>query len=58
VLLTETMAFVSTNTNVYGIDLATHQTVWSYPGAALLALSQNGIVYIQGAGPLTAINVK
>lgn len=58
VILTNTMAFVSTNLAVYGIDLATHQTVWSYPGEGYLALSQNGILYIQGVGPLVAINVK
>jgi hypothetical protein len=57
VMLTNTMAFVSTNLNVYGIDLVTHRTVWSYPFPGSLALSQNGILYIQGVGPLTAINV-
>jgi PQQ-like domain/Putative Ig domain len=58
VLLTNNMAFVSTNLAVYGIDLNTHLAVWSYPGEGLLALSQNGILYIQGAGQLIAINVK
>jgi hypothetical protein len=58
VMLTNTMAFVSTNLNVYGIDLATRRLVWSYPFPGSLALSQNGILYIQGAGPLTAINVR
>ena len=58
VLLTDTMVFVSTNLAVYGIDLTTHDAVWSYPLAGRLALSQNGILYIQGVGPLTAINVK
>jgi outer membrane protein assembly factor BamB len=55
------MVFISTNTGVYGIDTTTHQTVWSYPavGGARLALSANGILYLQfGQNGLTAINVK
>lgn len=60
-LLTQNMVFISTNTAVYGIDTTTHQTVWSYPagGGARLALSANGILYLQfGANGVTAINVK
>jgi hypothetical protein len=55
------MVFISTNTAVYGIDITTHQTVWSYPaaGGARLAMSANGILYLQfGANGITAINVK
>lgn len=58
VLLTQNMAFVSTNLATYGIDLVTHKTVWSYPLAGRLALSRNGILYIEGGDPVTAINVK
>ena len=62
VLLTQNMAFISTNTAVYGIDTTTHQTVWSYPTSAVgarLALSANGILYLQsGQSGFTAINVK
>ncbi len=60
-LLTQNMVFISTNTAVYGIDTTTHQTVWSYPavGGARLALSANGILYLQfGANGIAAINVK
>jgi len=60
-LLTQKMVFISTNMAVYGIDTTTHQTVWSYPaaGGARLALSANGILYLQfGANGITAINVK
>jgi hypothetical protein len=62
-LLTQNMVFISTNTAIYGIDITTHQTVWSYPtstaGGARLALSANGILYLQfGANGVTAINVK
>jgi hypothetical protein len=68
-LLTNTMIFVSTNLATYGIDTATHQTVWSCPLAGKLALSRSRILYIEGQqtqsptgqsspGTLTAINVN
>jgi len=66
-LLTRNLIFVSTNLATYAIDSSTHQTVWSYPLTGKLALSQNGILYIEGRqsqgspavpGTLTAINVK
>ncbi len=67
-LLTSNMIFVSTNLATYGIDVNTHQTVWSYPLIGKLALSSSGILYIEGhsnqsaspvvPGTLTAINVK
>jgi hypothetical protein len=58
VLLTNSMIFVSTNLATYGIDTITHQLVFSYPFPGRLALSQNGILYIQGTGAIVAINVK
>ncbi|HEY5809562.1 MAG TPA: putative Ig domain-containing protein [Povalibacter sp.] len=58
VLLTDSIIFVSTNLATYGIDRVTHQTVWSYPLGGRLALSQRGVLYIQGVGPLVAITVK
>jgi hypothetical protein len=58
VLLTNSMIFVSTNLATYGIDTITHKLVFSYPFPGRLALSQNGILYIQGTGPIVAINVK
>ncbi len=58
VLLTQNMAFVSTDLAVYGVDLGSHLAVWSYPLSGRVSLSQNGILYIEGASPLTAINVK
>jgi hypothetical protein len=57
-LLTDSMVFVSTNLATYGIDRTTHQIVWSYPFTGRLALSQNGVLYIQGVGPIVAINLK
>lgn len=58
VLKTDTLVFVSTNLATYAIDLATHLPVWSYPQSGRLALSKNGILYIQGEALLTAINLK
>jgi putative Ig domain-containing protein/putative pyrroloquinoline-quinone binding quinoprotein len=58
VLLTNSMIFVSTNLATYGIDAITHNLVFSYPFPGRLALSKNGILYIQGTGPIVAINMK
>jgi hypothetical protein len=58
VLLTDSLIFVSTNLATYGIDFTTHRLVFSYPFPGRLALSHNGILYIQGTGPIVAINVK
>jgi hypothetical protein len=58
VVLTNNLVFVSTNLATYAIDRTSHKTVWSYPLMGRLALSRNGILYIQGATVLTAINLK
>lgn len=58
VLLTNNLVFVSTNLATYAVDLSSHKTVWSYPLMGRLALSKNGILYIQSANLLTAINLK
>ncbi len=63
VLLTQNTLVVSTNLSTYAIDRTTHHVVWSYPIAGNLALSPNGILYIESYGTgsgtttLTAINV-
>jgi hypothetical protein len=58
VLLTSNLIFVSTTLNTYAIDRTSHQMVWSYPASGHLALSANGILYIEGSNTLTAINLK
>jgi hypothetical protein len=58
VLLTKNLVFVSTNLSTYAVEVVTHRAVWSYPLSGRLALSQNGILYIQGKDVLTAINLK
>jgi len=58
VLLTKNLLIVSTNLSTYAIDRTTHHVAWSYPLSGNLALSPNGILYIEGmGGTLTAINV-
>lgn len=58
VLLTKNLVFVSTNRSTYAIDLNSHRTVWSYPMSGRLALSANGVFYIQGVAALAAFNFK
>jgi len=58
VLITDTMIFVGTDSATFGIDRASRALVWSYPLGGRLALSRNGVLYIQGVGPIVAINVK
>lgn len=58
VLLTNNLAFVSTNLSAYVIDLTTHKAVWSYPTCGNLALSSDGVLYLEGTNTLTEINDK
>ena len=58
VLLTNNLVFVSTNLSTYAVDLTTHKAVWSYPTSGNLALSSDGVLYLEGTNTLTAINAK
>ena len=58
VLLTNNLAFVSTNLSTYAIDLNSHQTVWSFPLSARLALSKNRVLYLQSSAYLATVNLK
>lgn len=58
VIVTNNLAFVSTDRATYAVDLETHRPVFSYPAAGKLALSANGVLYIQNADFLTALNLK
>ena len=58
VLLTNNLVFVSTDRATYAIDRQTHHSVWKYPLPSSLALSRSGILYLEGATTLTAVNVK
>ena len=57
VLVTSNLAFVSGYTGTYAIDLTTHKTVWHDAASGKLALSANGILYIQDINNLVAINL-
>lgn len=58
VLLTDNLAFLSTNYATHAIDLLTHRSVWSYPASGKLALSASGVFYIHNSTDLIAINLK
>jgi outer membrane protein assembly factor BamB len=54
---TDTHLFASTQSAVHAIDLASRQSVWSYPASGHLALG-NGALYVAGRdGAVTAIQV-
>jgi len=62
-VVTNNLVFVSTDTNVYAIDLTSHQAVWNYAKPGMLAISGSSILYIvTGAtlsdGGLVAIKLK
>jgi hypothetical protein len=62
-VVTNNLVFVSTDANVYAIDLSTHQAVWQYAKPGMLAISGSSILYIAtGArisdGNLVAIKLK
>ena len=63
IVATNNLVFVSTDANVFAIDLSTHQSVWKYAKPGMLAISGNSILYIAtGAtlsdGNLVAIKLK
>ena len=62
VVVTDNLVFVSTDKNVYAIDLTTHQKVWSYAASGQLAISANFMLYIASStigtpNKLTAIKL-
>lgn len=58
VLVTRNLVFVSSANKTYAIDRGTHEAVWTYPAGGELSISANGILYIQSAARLTAINLR
>ena len=58
VLLTNNLLFVSTDTTTYAVDLTTRQIAWSFPMSGHLALSRNGVLYIQNNLLICAFTVK
>jgi outer membrane protein assembly factor BamB len=57
VIVTDTHVLVSTATHVHAVDLATQESVWSYPVAGSLALADGNLYVTAGVGALTAIAV-
>lgn len=57
VIVTDTHIFVSTADAVYAVDLATGQSVWSYPAGGYLALADSTLFVASSNGVLTAITV-
>jgi outer membrane protein assembly factor BamB len=57
-VVSKNLLFISTNLNTYALDLKSHKVVWSYPAHGYLAISQNGILYIQSPDALVAVNLK
>lgn len=62
-VLTKTHLFVSTDRNVYALDLKTRQAVWTYPAPGMLAISAGRTLYIatgarESDGRLVAIRLK
>lgn len=56
IIVTDNLVFVSTVTQVYAINAATRQTVWTFAKPGRLALSPNGVLYVStsAAGNLPA----
>lgn len=58
-VLTENLLFLSSSVSTYGIDLGTHQVVWSTPQAGKLAMSSNRVLYIvTSVGTIEAITLQ
>lgn len=63
VVVTDNLAFVSTDRAVYAIDLQTRQAVWSHPVPGMISLSASGMLYIvegarESTGRLVAIKLR
>lgn len=53
VVVSNNLAFVSTDSSVYAIDLATHRQVWQFPQAGMLAISASRVLYIATGSTLS-----
>lgn len=63
IIVTNNLVFVSTDTNLYAIDLITHQKVWSIANPGLIAISPDFKMYIttgngKSDGKLVAIKLN
>jgi outer membrane protein assembly factor BamB len=53
----DNLLFVSSERNVYAIDLTTHQTAWTYPAFGRLSISSGLVLYIANPSFTTAGNI-
>lgn len=63
IVVTRNILFVSTDKNVYALDLATRLPVWSYPKPGMLAISADRTLFIatgarESDGRLVAVKLK
>jgi outer membrane protein assembly factor BamB len=59
IVVTNKHVFVGLREQTVAVDLDTHAVVWSYPMGGTLAISDRGVLYIQGLqGKLVAINLQ
>lgn len=57
-IVTDNTLFASFANHVYAINLATHQTVWSYSRGGEISISRNGILYLAAPSALYAFNLR
>jgi outer membrane protein assembly factor BamB len=50
VMVTDNVAFVSTNTHIYAIDLRRHRTVWSAQTPGTMSLSASRMLFVSSPG--------
>ena len=50
VLVTDNLAFVSTNSRLYAIDLRRHRTAWSVPTPGTVSLSAGRMLFVSTPG--------
>lgn len=59
VIVTDNLAFVSSDLNTLAIDLKTHRVVWAHPLGGAMAISNRGVLYIMSkSGKLHAVNLQ
>jgi len=56
VMVTQNLVFVSTNSNVYAVDLTRHATAWSYPQPGTLSMSSSGILHLATYGTDSSVS--
>ena len=57
-IATKNLLFVSTDALTYAVDVQTQTVLWSYPLGGGLSISPAGILYIQGADHVAAVNLE